>query len=181
MKILITGPQGSGKTTQARALADFLKVPLVGTGEVMRERAGEKTEEARMVKKALDEGKLVDDEIVANFVKERVSRSDCQSGFVMDGYPRSLLQIDLFDPKFDQVFYLDVPDEMVVERLLKRSRADDTLALITERLKLYHQLTQPIIGHFQKKGILKKVDGTSSIDQIQERIRKWLSQDQKVS
>ena len=173
MKILVTGPQGSGKTTQAKLLSEFLKVPFIGMGGVLRERMEQDDELGNKIREAMDKGVLVDDEIVANFTKQKVLEDE--KGYVMDGYPRSIHQANLFNPDFDKVFYLDINDDEVMSRLLKRGRADDTSDLIKERLAIYHEETEPLLSIYKEKAILEIIDGSLSIDQIQERMRKTLN------
>lgn len=171
MKILVTGPQGSGKTTQAKLLAEYLAVPLIGTGDVLRALSKKNTKLGKKIKEVLDKGKLVDDVIAAGIVEERLSKSDCQGGFVTDGYPRSLHQIELLDLKFDKVFYIDISDKEVLQRLIKREREDDTPEVIAQRLRIYHEMTEPILSYFKTLGILERIDGLGEIDDIQARIR----------
>lgn len=175
MTILVTGPQGSGKTTQAKLLAEYLKVPFIGMGEVLRQRMERNDEIGRKIKEVMEKGELVDDQIVADFTKEKVMSPACQNGFVMDGYPRSIHQAGLFNPNFNKVFYLDIPEIQVLERLLKRGRADDKPDLIKERLQIYHQETEPLLDLYKNQGILKIVDGLKSIDEVQREIRKSLN------
>lgn len=174
MKILIIGSQGSGKTTQSKLLSEYLRIPFIETGETLRDLAKKEFAESKRVKELLDRGKMVPDDIVAKLIKIRVNEKDCSRGFVMNGYPRNLSQINLFDPGFDRVFYLEVNDELVLERLLKRGREDDTKELIEKRLSDYHTQTVPILEYYQKLGILETVDGVDTIDAIQERIRSRL-------
>lgn len=168
-RILITGPQGSGKTTQAQFVADFLSVPLIGTGEILRKISQEGSSLGELVRQTLDTGHLVDDTIVAKLVEQRIAEEGAK-GFVMDGYPRSLNQIKIFDPKFDKVFYLDVPDDVVIERMVKRGRIDDIEKLIRQRLELYHQLTEPVLSYYTKLGILTRIASLGSIDETKELI-----------
>ena len=172
MKILITGPQGSGKTTQAKLLAEFLKVPFIGIGDELREKVKSGDEEGLKIKEALSKGVLADDEIVAQIAKEKVDHLD---GFVIDGYPKSVHQEALFDPKFDWVFYLEIPDFEVVQRLLRRGRVDDNPELIKERLETYHQVTEPMLENYRQKGILKVVNGEKSIEEVAGEIRQELN------
>lgn len=174
MKILIVGPVGSGKTTQAKLLADYLGIPSLGMGQVLREMAKENSPQGQSLKEDLDKGKLADDAIVAKIARERIAEEDCQNGFIFDGYPRSLTQIKLFDPGYDRVFYLDISDTVAEQRLLARGRDDDTPEIIKERLRIYHQETEPLLEFFEKQGILQKIDGGGTIEEIQERIRQNL-------
>lgn len=166
MKILLIGPQGSGKSTQAKLLADYLKIPFISTGEIFRRMA--------LVKKILSEGKLVDDQTTCKIVKDRLKQPDCKRGFVLDGYPRTLEQGKIFDPGFDKVFYLDVPEEVVIERLTKRGRSDDTPESIKMRLDLYYKQTEPLLEFYRNLGILSEIDGLGTTLQVQQRIREEL-------
>jgi adenylate kinase len=167
-RVLVTGPQGSGKTTQAQFLAGFLNVPFIGTGDLVRQRSGVQDETGRKIKEALDSGQLADNETVSKLVAERAEKLE---GFVMDGYPRDAKQLQFYDPKFNKVFYLDISDEEVLNRLLSRGREDDTPDLIKERLKIYHQETEPMLASYKEQGILEMVDGSLSIMQVQDKIR----------
>src|SRR3990172_9571293 len=124
--MMVIGPQGSGKTTQAKILCRRLGLCLVYAGELLREFAQGKSGESQAVKKNVGEGRLVDDKIVSSLVRKRIAQPDCQVGFVVDGYPRTLDSVRLFDPGFDKVLHLKVPDEEVKKRLLERGREDDT-------------------------------------------------------
>lgn len=163
MKILFIGPQGSGKSTQGKLLAQFLGLQYISTGDIFREMTGE-------IKQILDQGKLVDDQTTSKIVEERLKEENI-NGFVLDGYPRTLDQIKLFDPAFDKVIYLDLSDGEATKRLLIRKRNDDTEELIAERLRNYHLQTDPILDYFRQKGILLEIEGLGSIDEIQQRIR----------
>ncbi len=175
LRVLITGPQGSGKTTQAKLLAKFLRLPMIMTGDAMRELAKENTPDGRKVRKLLDLGQMAPDKIVAIYVRKQVLKKDYQRGFVMDGYPRTVSQLKFFDPCFDKVFYLDISDKLAIQRLLQRGREDDTAPLIKERLKLYHQRTKLLLNLYSNQGILSRIDGMGSISKIQQRMRKSLN------
>lgn len=167
MKILFIGAQGSGKSTQAKLLAEALGLPYISTGNIFRQTASAD----EVIRSILDKGELVDNWTTNQVVKKRLEQEDCQNGFILDGYPRNIEQIKLFDPKFDKAFYLNVPEEQVIERLLKRGREDDTPEGIKTRLDLYYQQTQPLLDYYQKLGKLIEVDGLGSVDEIQQRIR----------
>jgi len=164
MKILFIGPQGSGKSTQGKLLAQFLGLPYISTGDIFRSMQGE-------IKQILEQGRLVDDQTTSKIVEEELKNPKYQNGFIFDGYPRTLEQIRLFDPVFDKVVYLNLSDDESKKRLLARGREDDTDESIAERLKNYHQQTDPILDYYRQKGIFQSIDGMGSIDEIQFRIR----------
>jgi adenylate kinase len=170
VKVLVAGLPGSGKTTQAKIISKKLGVPLVSTGSILREIAKEKTTRAKRINEVLMSGQLVDDDLVKDLVKERVSKKDCQEGFVADGYPRSLEQLKLFDPVYDRVIYLRVSEELVEKRLLSRGRLDDKSDVIEERFEVFHHETEPLIENFKKLGILVSVDGSGSIEEVADKI-----------
>lgn len=174
MKILLTGYPGSGKTTQARILASEMGVPLISMGATLRSLAIGDTETSQEIKEAIEKGEFVDDKIVAEIIKKRVAQSDCWRGYVMDGYPRSFSQFKFFDPHFDRVFYLVTPDEDVIGRLLKRQREDDTEELIKKRLDIQKNALEDLIFFFKKMHILTEIDGSQSIEKVQEDIRRAL-------
>lgn len=176
MNILVAGSQGSGKTTQAKLLADYLHIPLISVGELLMEMAKMSNNVGRKIKEELAKGNLVNDEIVKEMIIKRLAKNDTLLGFVMDGYPRSLNQLELFDPEYSRVFYLDISDLEVKKRLLKRAREDDTPDIIHQRLDLYHKLTEPVLEYFENQGVLKKINGMGNIDDIQKRIRQNLNE-----
>lgn len=180
MKILMIGPQGSGKSTQAGLLAEFFGTPKITVGNIFRQIAASSTQEGERIKQILASGQLVDDQTTAELVKKRVSRNDAKRGFIMDGYPRTIEQLNIFDPGFDKVLYLDVPEEVVIERLIKRGRSDDTPESIKMRLGFYYKQTAPLLEFYRNLEVLSEVDGLGTIEQVQQRIREGLNdRDQK--
>ncbi len=177
MKVMITGPQGSGKTTQAKLVAGKLGLCLVKTGDLVRAKALEDDEIGRSLKASLDSGDLSDDAVVASLVKPEIESDRCRMGFVVDGFPRRLSQLQYFDPQFDKVFYLDVADATAKTRMLRRGREDDTPELIEERLKVFHQLTDPVIAYYRNLGKLVKVNGEQPIEKVTEEILSHLKDD----
>lgn len=171
MRILLIGPQGSGKSTQADLLAQHLNLPKISTGDIFRKLRDEDSAEGKRIKQILDSGKLVDDQTTSQIVRYRMSQEDCKDGLVMDGYPRNMEQLGLFDPQFGRVIYLNVPEQEVIKRLIERGRSDDTPESIKIRLELYYRQTQPLLDYYKNQGILTEIDGVSDIDSIQQRIR----------
>lgn len=166
MRLLLLGPQGSGKTTQAKLLAQRLNVCAILAGEMMRDIAQEDSVRGQSVRESLKHGQMVDSQIVTEAVQTKISQPEAKLGFVIDGPPRKLSDMEFFNPDFDAVIYLSVPDQVVEERLLKRGRSDDTLDLIRTRLAIYHQQTQPILEHFKSLGKLIQVDASHNVDQV---------------
>lgn len=168
MNIIILGPQGSGKSTQAGLLSQKLDLPMLDVGSLLRLKAREQTETGRKIKTLVERGELVDDSVTTALLQEELSDKKYKAGVVMDGAPRTVNQARLLESivKPDKVFYLAVPEEINVERLLKRGRQDDTPELIKTRLRLYHENTQPALDYYREKGILEEVDGTKSADGV---------------
>lgn len=176
-KILIIGPQGSGKSTQGKLLAEYLRIPFIATGDIFREIANEDTGEGRRIRQILDEGKLVDDKTVVKLIKKRVREDNCKNGFILDGYSRTLEQAKaVVDLNFDKAIYFNVSKDSVLERLLKRGREDDTEELIKKRLELYFQQTQPLLEYYKNLGILLEINGEGEIGKIQDDLRKSLGE-----
>jgi len=173
-KIMLAGPQGSGKTTQAKLLAEKLGILFIGAGEVLRKLAQEETEEGRNIKAELDKGELVDNQLMADLIKKEMEGSEASKGFITDGYPRSLDQIGNFSPDFTKVFYLELSDEEAEKRLLLRNRGDDTPEAIRERLSIYHQLTEPVLEFYQNQGKLVRIDGSGTIEEVAQAIQSRL-------
>lgn len=171
---LVVGPPGSGKTTQAAKLAGNLGLPHIQAGDLLYYVSQEKTVRGRMVKKAMAKGLLVADPTTLAIINEQLEKKQYRQGFVLDGFPRKLSQARLFKIKFNQVFSLKVSDQVNLARLLKRGRRDDQKKLIEKRLKVYHQETEPMLAFYQKKGLLKEVNGEQTIEAIHQEILKQL-------
>jgi adenylate kinase len=180
-RLLIVGPQGSGKGTQGVRVAELLGVPVVSTGDVFRANVAEGTELGQQVQAIIDAGNLVPDELTSAVVRDRLSKEDAAGGFLLDGYPRNLgqvLHLDEFlegrEESLDAVIALVVPREESIERLRKRAaeqgRADDTDEAIAQRLSIYERETAPILGVYGTRGIVDEVDGVGSLDEVFARI-----------
>lgn len=180
-RLLIVGPQGSGKGTQGVLVAEGFGVPVVSTGDIFRANIKEGTELGQQVTAILDAGDLVPDELTSAIVRDRLAQDDAAGGFLLDGYPRNTAQVAHLDEflsgrgeSLDAVILLDVPREESLERLRLRAseqgRSDDTTEAIAKRLDIYEQETAPIIEVYAARGIVDRIDGVGSLDEITERI-----------
>jgi len=208
MRLILLGPPGSGKGTQAQKLVERFKVPQVSTGDIFRQAVRDQTELGKKAKEYMDRGELVPDQIVVGMVEERLSQPDCKNGFILDGFPRTIAQAEALDEllarrgeKLDAVLEISVPDEEVIKRLSGRrtcrqcgamyhiefnppkepgrcdkckgelyQREDDKEEVIKSRLEVYHSQTAPLIEYYQKKRLLKKIDGVGGIEEIFSRV-----------
>lgn len=174
MNILITGLMGSGKSTQAKLLADYLNLCFLVTGDVLREIAKEDTLQGRTIKQDLDTGTMVDDKIVADLIKKRLEAPDAAKGFVSDSYPRHLGQIEYFDPKLDIIFYLKLDPDEAKKRLLARGRKDDTPELIEFRHKTQGEGIKELVGSYRRKIKVIDIDASGSVNDTFNRIKEYI-------
>lgn len=172
-KIVFLGAPGSGKGTQAQILAARLGVPAISTGDMLRGAVAAGSELGRKVAGIMSAGGLVDDATMADVVRDRLAQPDALVGFILDGYPRTLPQAEtlrgiLEDQRDDlsSVVLIEVDDEKLVERALGRGRADDTGEVIRERLRVYREQTVPLIGYYQRLGLLREIDGNAAVDAV---------------
>lgn len=178
LRIVLLGPPGSGKGTQAGTVAESLGVPAISTGEMLREAVAAGSPLGLRVNEIMAAGELVDDETMADVVRERLAAEDAQKGFVLDGYPRTLSQaatlqeiLDRSGKRLDAVVQIDVPESELVNRVLGRHRADDTEEVIRQRLAVYHEQTEPLIAFYRERSLLRDVDGHQSIEEVAKSIR----------
>lgn len=174
MRILVTGPAGSGKTTQAKHLTQKLNLCFLGIGDILRKKSVEDSEVGKSLKTDLEAGNLVDNKVASQLLKEEIEGNNCPNGFIIDGYPRDLDQLQYFDPKFDKVVVLEVSEKVLIERLMKRGRFDDTKEAIEERLRIYQNETSAVLDYYQTLGIIVKIDGEKSIEEISKEIEEKL-------
>jgi adenylate kinase len=174
-RVVLVGPPGAGKGTQATTLSDKLGVPHISTGDLFRAHIGAQTELGQRVKGYLDAGQLVPDEVTNELVRERLAEADAEAGFVLDGFPRNVSQADLLkkilaetDDALDAVIELQVDEEKLVHRLLARGRADDTEEVIRHRQQVYRSETAPLLDYYTD--VLVTVDGVGNVDEITGRI-----------
>jgi adenylate kinase len=173
LRTVLLGAPGSGKGTQAERVAAVLAVPAISTGEMLRQAVAAGSELGERVQSVMSAGLLVDDELMGEVVRERLSRTDARCGFILDGYPRTIAQAETLesllaagDGGLDAVVLLDVPQETLVRRALGRQRADDREEVIRQRLELYRQKTEPLVGRYADRGLLARVDGDRPIDDV---------------
>ncbi len=181
LRLVLLGPPGSGKGTQAAILAEHLGVPAISTGKMLRRAVDSGTELGRRVESIMSRGVLVDDATMAEVVRERLARDDAASGYLLDGYPRTLAQagtlgriLDESGQVLDAVVLIDVPEDVLVQRTLARQRADDTEDVVRRRLEVYREKTEPLIEYYRGLGLLRPVDGDRSIADVSAGIRKAL-------
>lgn len=204
MKIIMLGAPGAGKGTQAKMIADKYSVPHISTGDIFRANIKNGTELGMEAKKYMDQGLLVPDELTVKILLDRVAKDDCEKGYVLDGFPRTIPQAEVLEEalanigdKIDYAIDVDVPDENIVRRMSGRRaclscgatyhiehvppktegicdrcgkelvlRDDDKAETVKNRLNVYHEQTQPLIEFYEKKGVLKSVDGTVDMQDV---------------
>ncbi|PXY17174.1 adenylate kinase [Prauserella coralliicola] len=174
-RVVLVGPPGAGKGTQAVALSERLRVPHISTGDLFRAHVGEQTPLGQEAKRYLDSGDLVPDSVTNEMVRERLADPDTKAGFLLDGFPRNTKQAEVLgemlaesDTALDAVIELQVPEDVLVERLLGRGRADDTEEVIRRRQQVYRSETAPLLEFYAD--ILVTVDGVGDIDEVSSRV-----------
>lgn len=184
-RFLLIGPPGAGKGTQAARLAESYGIPAISTGDIFRYNVKNETELGKLAKSFMDRGEYVPDSVTNDLVRDRLSHEDAQSGFLLDGYPRTADQVNELDSiladqgkSLDAVIQLTADTDEVVRRLLNRAieqgRADDTEEVIRRRLEVYEAETAPLTSVYAARGLVVMVDGLGAIDEVTDRIREAL-------
>lgn len=182
MRIVLLGAPGSGKGTQAALLVEELGLPHISTGELLRSAVKARTELGLQAKVVMDRGELVSNEIMLGLIEERLSQADVGGGFILDGYPRNIVQaealdvlLDRLDQPVDEALQIDIDIDMVVARIAKRAaeegRSDDTEETVRKRMEVYAAQTAPVVDYYGNKGVLSRVLGEGSIDEVFQRIK----------
>ncbi len=210
MNLILLGPPGAGKGTQATRLGDAYEIAQLSTGEMLRDEVEARSEIGRTADGLMKAGKLVPDDLIIDMIGEQLDRDSCRNGFILDGFPRTVPQAEALDLMLkekgltmDHVISIEVDDEAMVRRITGRfscancgagyhdefqkpkvdgvcdvcgatqfaRRADDNAETVRERLKAYHAQTEPIIGHYKKRGLLRRVDGMEPIDKVTDQLR----------
>lgn len=184
MRLILLGPPGAGKGTQAKVLVETYNIPQLSTGDILRSAIAAQTPMGLAAKEVMDRGDLVSDEIVNGIISERLDAEDCKTGFVLDGFPRTIAQAGALDEMLtekgmalDAVIEITADPDVLVERIANRAResgvarGDDNEEVLRKRLEVYRESTAPLVDYYRDKGLLKSVDGIQSMEEVTAAIR----------
>lgn len=186
MRLLLMGPPGAGKGTQAKLVAERLGIPAISTGDIFRENVAGQTELGQKAQRYMDAGDYVPDEVTNAMVRDRFAQDDAKAGFLLDGYPRTMDQVKTLDDMLaeyghaiEAVVVLEVDRDVLVARLLERAevegRTDDTEDVIRRRQEVYAEQTAPLIDVYAKRGIVMRVDGSGEVAEVNDRVLEAIS------
>jgi adenylate kinase len=172
-RLIVLGAPGAGKGTQAHVLAELCSIPHISTGEILRDAVANQTPLGVKAKEYMDAGELVPDQLVIDLIRDRLSQPDAANGWILDGFPRNLPQAIFLEELLEEInqpysyaVNLDVPDQVLVNRLLGRGRQDDTEEVIRHRLEVYYAQTKPLIDFYQQRQRLIAINGDRSMDEV---------------
>lgn len=182
MRLIFLGPPGAGKGTQAQIVAKWLSIPHISTGDILRAAVKNETELGLKAKSHMDAGNLVPDDLILGMIRERLNEPDAKAGWILDGFPRTVAQAQELDKmlvamgqSFDHILNLEVPDEILVARLLSRGqeqgRSDDTEAVIRNRLNVFHTSTAPILEFYGARPELTTINGDANLDAVSDLLK----------
>ena len=191
VQVIFLGPPGSGKGTQAARLSELLAVPHISTGDILRTHVAQQTDLGQKAKAFMDSGDLVPDQLILDMVQDRLHQPDAQKGWILDGFPRNVAQATFVEEVVLQqkaengsgnldddpvsIINLEVPDEVLIDRLLARGRADDSEETIRHRLQVYHEQTAPLIQYYRDRNQLSIVNGNLSVDEVTAELKKAIA------
>lgn len=181
-RLIFLGPPGAGKGTQAQTLAQAHQIPHISTGDILRASVAQQTTLGKKAQSYMDKGELVPDQLILDLVQERLNESDAVTGWILDGFPRTVTQATFLDELLNQIHQtcdcvvnFEVPDEVLVERLLGRGRKDDTEEVIRHRLDVYRQQTAPLIDFYRERKQLVSIDGNQPVKEVNEKLSQIFS------
>ena len=185
-RLIFLGPPGAGKGTQAKLLSKLYSIPHISTGDILRAAVKIQSSLGIKARDYMNRGELVPDELILDLIRERLVKPDTQNGWILDGFPRNVSQAKFLDKllldlnsTIDIVLYLEVPNEVLVQRLLARgaaeNRLDDTEETIRRRLEVYHQDTVPLIDYYKERGLLQTINGNLAMEEVTDSLKKVVS------
>lgn len=173
IKVIFLGPPGAGKGTQSKEIASAFEIPHISTGDILRQAVANQSELGKAAQTYMDKGELVPDSLILDLIQERLTQPDAKKGWILDGFPRNLPQAQFLDGllnkigmSYDAVVNLEVPDQVLIERLVNRGRNDDTREIIENRLVVYREQTAPVIGFYQNLQKLVSVNGNQMLENV---------------
>jgi adenylate kinase len=181
MRVVFLGPPGSGKGTQAKLLSERLKVPAISTGDILRTAVKDRTPLGLEAQAIMEKGELVSDALIVALIRERIARKDARGGFILDGFPRTLEQGRALEALLSEggeslatAVNFAVPEATLVDRMAGRAkaegRADDRPETVRERLRVYREKTEPLVGFYADRGLLAEVDGVGTVEEVASRV-----------
>lgn len=187
MKLILFGPPGAGKGTQAKIIEEKFNIVQLSTGDMLRSVVASGSDLGNQFKALMDEGKFIPDDLMIEMISDRIAQDDCANGFILDGFPRTLPQAEALDKmfaekgyQFDAIIEIKVDEAILVDRIKARAaetggeRSDDNEETLRKRLAVYHDLTAPVLPYYEAKNMLRTVDGMQPIDQVSSEIMRLI-------